>query len=123
MCAMVVVCGLWRLCVGRCGCVWVMAVVCGLWRLCVGRGGCVWVLVVVCRFGSCVRVVVVVCVGRGGCVWVMAVVCGLWRLWVGHGGCGCELREVSKDAIMCQSTNDFRHSRLTLVQSSYSIPY
>ena len=33
----------------------------------------------------------------------------------------CESREVSKDAIICQSTNDFRHPRLTLVQSTITV--
>ena len=65
-----------------------MVVVCGLWRLCVGRGSCVWVMAVV-------WVVVVVCGSWrlcGGCVWVsggdVAVVCGSWWLCVSHGGCG-----------------------------------
>ena len=93
-----------------------MAVVCGSWQLCVGCGGCVWVVAVVCGFWW-------LCVGFGSCVWVVVVVCGSWRLCVGCGGCGCELREVSKDAIICQSANDFRHPRLTFVQSSYCIPY
>ena len=83
-----VVCGSWRLCVGRGSCVWVMAVVCGSWRLCVS----VWVMAIVC--GSWW-----LCVSHGGCVWVMVVVGGSWRLC---GGCVCELREVSKDAIICQ---------------------
>ena len=43
----------------------------------------------------------------------MVVVSGSWRL------CVCESREVSKDAIICQSTNDFRHPRLTLVRSTH----
>ena len=51
--------------------------------------------------------------GHGGCRWVMVVVSGSWRL------CVCESREVSKDAIICQSTNDFRHPRLTLVRSTH----
>ena len=75
------------MCVSDGGCVWVVAVVCGSWWLCVGCAGCVWVVVVVS-------------------VWVnggdVAVVCGSWRLCVGRGGCVCELRDVSKDAIICQ---------------------
>ena len=79
----------------------VMAVVCGTWRLCGGRGGCVWVVVVVCGSWR-------LCVGHGGCVWVMAVVWGSWC--VSHGGCVCESREVSKDAIICQvpTTSDIQ---------------
>ena len=47
--------------------------------------------------------------GCGGCGWVMAVV---WWL------CVCELREVSK---MLSYVNDFRHPRLTLVQSTTTV--
>ena len=69
---MVVVGGLWWLCVGHGGCGWVMAVV---WGVMVGHGGCVgghggsWWL----------------WVGHGGCVGVM--VCESWC--VSHGGCVC----------------------------------
>ena len=66
---MVVVGGLWRLCVGHGGCGWVMAVVWGVmvghggsWWLCVGHGGCVWVMAVVWRVMVVVWVMVVVCV-------------------------------------------------------------
>ena len=38
---------------------------------------------------------------------------------MGDGGCVCESREVSKDAIICQSTNYFRCPRLTLVRSAH----
>ena len=74
------------------------------------RGGCVWVMVVVWWL----------CVSHGGCVWVMVVVCGSWWLCVSMVVV-CVSREVSKDAIIhvCQSTNDFRHPRLTLVQSAH----
>ena len=46
------------------------------------------------------------------------VVCGSWWLC---GGCVCESRDVSKDAIICQSTNDFSRPRLTLVQSTITV--
>ena len=98
---MVVVCGSWQLCVGHGGCVsvWVnggdVAVVCGSWRL---------------------------CVGHDGCVWVMVVVCGSWRLCVGRGGCVCELREVSKDAIICQRLQTSKANLGTVHYNSYCIP-
>ena len=92
---------------------WFMVVVCESWWLCVGHGGCVWFMVVVC--GSWWS-----CVSDGGCVWVMVVVWGSWWLC---GGCVCESREVSKDAIICQSTNDFSHPRLTVHYNSYCTPY
>ena len=55
-------------------------------------------------------------------MWVMAVVCGSWWLWVGHGGCVvvvCVSRE--RYLRILSYVNDFRHPRLTLVQSTTTV--
>ena len=47
------------------------------------------------------------CVSDGVCVWVMVVVCVSRERYLRLPSC------------ICQSTNDFRHPRLTLIQSAH----